>query len=193
MGQRGVFWDGDTAHPWLVLAHQLAGVAAISGWAVAWSGDIPLMGRVFLVTFTVTLCSGHLRPAAAGGEAEGEQGGGAGWDGRGQAPGARLPQYVPQPQHGPPGCARPRPTQPRPLHGAARQHRAQGEVSVPAGPRQPDLRGARRHGGGDLTEVIRNITNVTTTYEYCSNNDFSLYAVIRRSIFSLNIDNDCLY
>ena len=35
-----MFWDGDTAHPWLVLAHQLAGVAAISGWAVAWSGNI---------------------------------------------------------------------------------------------------------------------------------------------------------
>ena len=36
-GQRGVLWDGDSAHPWLVLGHQVIGILAISGWSVAWS------------------------------------------------------------------------------------------------------------------------------------------------------------
>jgi len=36
-GQRGVFWDGDSAHPWLVLGHQVIGILAISAWSVFWS------------------------------------------------------------------------------------------------------------------------------------------------------------
>ena len=40
VGERGIFWDGDFAHPWLVLAHQLAGALAISAWAVVWSSCI---------------------------------------------------------------------------------------------------------------------------------------------------------
>ena len=37
VGQRGIFWDGGYAYPWLVLVHQLAGALAISAWAVLWS------------------------------------------------------------------------------------------------------------------------------------------------------------
>ena len=36
-GKRGIFWDGHTAHPWLVLGHQLLGMLAISAWSMAWS------------------------------------------------------------------------------------------------------------------------------------------------------------
>ena len=36
-GQRGIFWDGHTSHPWLVLGHQLLGMLAISAWSMAWS------------------------------------------------------------------------------------------------------------------------------------------------------------
>ena len=36
-GSRGVFWDGHLAHPWLVLAHQIAGALAIVSWAIFWS------------------------------------------------------------------------------------------------------------------------------------------------------------
>ena len=36
-GQRGIFWDGHTSHPWLVLGHQLLGILAISAWSMAWS------------------------------------------------------------------------------------------------------------------------------------------------------------
>ena len=39
-GQRGLVWDGDQTLPWLVLAHQLAGAAAISVWAAVWSALI---------------------------------------------------------------------------------------------------------------------------------------------------------
>ncbi len=39
-GQRGILWDGHLAHPWLVLAHQVLGIAAISAWAVTWSALI---------------------------------------------------------------------------------------------------------------------------------------------------------
>jgi len=37
VGSRGIFWDGHLAHPWLVLAYQIAGALAIAGWAVFWS------------------------------------------------------------------------------------------------------------------------------------------------------------
>jgi len=36
-GQRGIFWDGHTSHPWLVLGYQLLGMLAISAWSMAWS------------------------------------------------------------------------------------------------------------------------------------------------------------
>ena len=36
-GQRGILWDGDSAHPWLVLAHHLAAALAISLWAALWA------------------------------------------------------------------------------------------------------------------------------------------------------------
>lgn len=36
-GQRGIFWDGHTSHPWLVLAHQIGGGLAITAWAFFWS------------------------------------------------------------------------------------------------------------------------------------------------------------
>ena len=36
-GTRGIFWDGHTSHPWLVLAHNMAGMVAISAWSMAWS------------------------------------------------------------------------------------------------------------------------------------------------------------
>ena len=36
-GQRGVLWDGDSAHPWLVLGHQVIGILAISAWSLFWS------------------------------------------------------------------------------------------------------------------------------------------------------------
>ena len=36
-GQRGILWDGHTSHPWLVLAHNLAGALAISLWAAVWA------------------------------------------------------------------------------------------------------------------------------------------------------------
>ena len=36
-GERGLLWDGDLAHPWLVLAHQLAGALVITVWAVLWA------------------------------------------------------------------------------------------------------------------------------------------------------------
>ena len=39
-GRRGIFWDGYLAHPWLVLAHQILGIAAISSWAITWSALI---------------------------------------------------------------------------------------------------------------------------------------------------------
>ena len=39
-GRRGILWDGHTAHPWLVLGHQVLGIAAISAWAVTWSALI---------------------------------------------------------------------------------------------------------------------------------------------------------
>ena len=39
-GRRGIFWDGHTAHPWLVLGYQILGIAAISAWAVTWSALI---------------------------------------------------------------------------------------------------------------------------------------------------------
>ena len=31
VGSRGIFWDGHLAHPWLVLAYQIAGALAIAG------------------------------------------------------------------------------------------------------------------------------------------------------------------
>jgi len=37
-GERGVFWDGSTAGPWLVLAYNLAGGVAIAAWSALWSG-----------------------------------------------------------------------------------------------------------------------------------------------------------
>merc|ERR1719221_1393 len=36
-GQRGILWDGDSAHPWLVLGHQVIGILAISAWSLFWS------------------------------------------------------------------------------------------------------------------------------------------------------------
>ena len=39
-GQRGIFWDGDTSHPWKVLGHQLAGMVAISAWSMGWSAIV---------------------------------------------------------------------------------------------------------------------------------------------------------
>ena len=36
-GERGIFWDGHTSFPWLVLGHQVIGILAISGWSVFWS------------------------------------------------------------------------------------------------------------------------------------------------------------
>ena len=39
-GQRGIFWDGDTSHPWMVLGHQLAGIVAISAWSMGWSAIV---------------------------------------------------------------------------------------------------------------------------------------------------------
>jgi len=36
-GQRGIFWDGDTKHPWNVLAYHVGGGAAIAAWAAFWS------------------------------------------------------------------------------------------------------------------------------------------------------------
>ena len=39
-GERGLVWDGDQAHPWLVLAHQLAGALAITVWAGLWASAI---------------------------------------------------------------------------------------------------------------------------------------------------------
>jgi len=36
-GERGIFWDGHTAHPWRVLAYQIGGGLAISAWAFFWS------------------------------------------------------------------------------------------------------------------------------------------------------------
>ena len=39
-GQRGIFWDGDTSHPWKVLGHQLAGIVAISAWSMGWSAIV---------------------------------------------------------------------------------------------------------------------------------------------------------
>ena len=36
-GERGLLWDGDQSHPWLVLAHQLAGALVITVWAVLWA------------------------------------------------------------------------------------------------------------------------------------------------------------
>ena len=32
-GQRGIFWDGHTSFPWLVLGHNIAGAVAIMAWA----------------------------------------------------------------------------------------------------------------------------------------------------------------
>ena len=39
-GDRGVFWDGSTAGPWLVLAYNLAGGVAIAAWSAFWSALI---------------------------------------------------------------------------------------------------------------------------------------------------------
>ena len=32
-GERGIFWDGNTSFPWLVLGHNIAGAVAIMAWA----------------------------------------------------------------------------------------------------------------------------------------------------------------
>ena len=32
-GERGIFWDGHTSFPWLVLGHNIAGAVAIMAWA----------------------------------------------------------------------------------------------------------------------------------------------------------------
>lgn len=37
-GERGVFWDGDSLQPWLVLGWNLAGGVAIMAWSAAWAG-----------------------------------------------------------------------------------------------------------------------------------------------------------
>ena len=39
-GERGLLWDGDQSHPWLVLAHQLAGAFVIIVWAGLWASVI---------------------------------------------------------------------------------------------------------------------------------------------------------
>jgi len=37
VGERGIFWDGHTSAPWLVLAYNLAGSLCIMLWSVFWS------------------------------------------------------------------------------------------------------------------------------------------------------------
>jgi len=36
-GKRGIFWDGATAHPWLVFGHNIAGGVCILLWSTFWS------------------------------------------------------------------------------------------------------------------------------------------------------------
>ena len=36
-GSRGILWDGAESYPWLVLAYNVLGALAISGWAALWS------------------------------------------------------------------------------------------------------------------------------------------------------------
>ena len=35
-GERGIFWDGGTSFPWLVLAHNIGGVICIVLWSAFW-------------------------------------------------------------------------------------------------------------------------------------------------------------
>ena len=39
-GTRGIFWDGNTSHPWKVLGVNLLGMVAISAWSMAWSAAV---------------------------------------------------------------------------------------------------------------------------------------------------------
>jgi len=50
-GARGVFWDGNTKHPWIVLAYNIAGGVSIALWSAVWSG----------LVFTSLHCVGLLR------------------------------------------------------------------------------------------------------------------------------------
>ena len=44
-GERGIFWDGDSSIPWLVLGYNIAGSICIMLWSVFWS--LLLFGSLF--------------------------------------------------------------------------------------------------------------------------------------------------